>query len=456
MLFQTQSFALVFLPIVLAAYWLVANREAPRQWILIVASLVFYGWWDVRFLPLLIAHASLTWIFAWLWHRAGNQAFLMIAVVLNLTSLLTFKYTNFLVESLEDLTGLDLPTSDLLLPIGISFFTFQLVSYLVDLKRGEAPLYPFRPFFLFAVFFPQLIAGPIVRHNQIIGQFVLSPWRDGMHHRMAAGLVLFTLGFAKKLLIADKLARHVDPVFAKAEAGMVTFGEAWTGTLGFTFQLFLDFSAYSEMAIGLGLMFGLILPENFNRPYLATSLRDFWRRWHITLSLFLRDYVYIPLGGSRHGVTAYVAATLVTMGLCGLWHGAGWTFVVWGLMHGVGLIVCRAWQQAGLRMPAILGWLVTLLFVMLGWVIFRATDFASGWQVITAALGANGFEGNLSAAGLILVAAAVSVAIPATHTIRDKVLVPSRLVAAATAIMLAVCVLEAGNAPPAAFIYFQF
>ena len=456
MLFQSQAFVLLFLPATLAGFWLLSRHEAARQWLLIAASLVFYAWWDIRFLPLLIGHAVITWGLAILYRRFRHAGLCWLAVILNLSSLATFKYLDFLLSNFEALTNVVLPRDEIILPIGISFFTFQLISYMIDLKRGDAPIYSFRTFLLFVTFFPQLIAGPIVRHNQIIDQFRLDPFRPGLHHRIAAGLTLFTLGFAKKILLADKLAERVDPIFLKAQTAAVTFGEAWTGALGFSFQLFLDFSAYSEMAIGLGLLFGLVLPENFNRPYLSTSLRAFWRRWHITLSLFLRDYVYIPLGGSRSGLATYVIATVATMGLCGLWHGAGWTYIAWGLMHGAGLLVCHFWRQAGLALPAFAGWLLTMLFVMIGWVLFRAVDFQTAWTILSAAAGANGWTGGLGGEALLGLAAIASLALPSTHAILEKTLIPSRLVACAAAILLAVCILEVGNAPPASFIYFQF
>ena len=196
---------------------------------------------------------------------------------------------------------IELPRAHILLPIGISFFSFQLISYLVDRLRDDAPLYPFRPFALFVLLFPHLIAGPIVRHNELVPQFAADPLRPGLWQRIGTGLVLFTIGFAKKVLVADKLAELVDPLFARATHEWLSFGDAWTAALAFSFQLFLDFSAYTEMAIGIALLFGLLLPENFRRPYLATNLRDFWRRWHISLSNFIRDYLYIPLGGSRNG-----------------------------------------------------------------------------------------------------------------------------------------------------------
>ena len=204
--------------------------------------------------------------------------------------------------------------------------------------------------------YPHLIAGPIVRHNELVPQFSLDPRREGLWQRIGIGLVIFTIGFAKKVLLADTLGGIADPLFADARLHALNLGEAWTAVLAFSFQLFLDFSAYTEMAIGSALIFGFVLPENFRRPYLATDIRDFWRRWHISLSNFLRDYLYIPLGGSRHGPWRYLLATMVTMGLCGFWHGAGWTYVVWGLWHGLGLAICHAWQRLGRRSLSFSDW----------------------------------------------------------------------------------------------------
>ena len=338
MLFQSQGFILLFLPIAVATYYLVAQSLVLRQWVLIGASLVFYGWWDVRFIPLLLGQIGLSWLMSVLYEKSGRQWPLYLGVVINLASLATFKYLDFLIGIVQSLIGVDLPRANVVLPIGISFFSFQLISYLVDRMRKDAPLYPLRPFALFVLLFPHLIAGPIVRHNELVPQFDQDPRREGLWARISLGLVLFTLGFAKKVLLADRLAEVADPLFDKAPQHVLNLGEAWTATLAFTFQLFCDFSAYTEMAIGIALLFGLLLPENFRRPYVSANVREFWRRWHISLSNFIRDYLYIPLGGSRYGVLRYVFATMVTMGICGLWHGAGWTYVVWGLWHGVGLL----------------------------------------------------------------------------------------------------------------------
>jgi len=456
MLFQSQAYVLVFLPIAVACYYAAAGSERLRHGVLIAASLFFYGWWDARFIPLLIGQITASWLFA-LWHeRARTNVPLVFGVAVNLAALGTFKYLDFVLASAEAATGLALPRAHLVLPIGISFFSFQLISYLVDRMRGQAPIYPFRPFALFVLVFPHLIAGPIVRHNELVPQFALDPRRAGLAERIGIGLVIFTVGFAKKVLLADRLAEIVDPLFRQANGGSLSFGDAWTAVLGFSFQLFLDFSAYTEMAIGTALLFGLVLPENFRRPYLSTDLREFWRRWHISLSNFLRDYLYIPLGGSRAGPLRYIAATMVTMGLCGLWHGAGWTFVAWGLWHGIGLVTCRFWQRLGRPLPAIAGWTVTMLFVLVGWVLFRASGFATAGSILSSLVGVSGFSGKIQHVALLIAAALTSVLVPSAHEMKDRLLKPIPALAVGAAILAAICVLEVGKGAPLTFIYFQF
>lgn len=456
MLFQSQFYVLVFLPLVTAVYYAAARSLVARQWVLIAASLVFYGWWDVRFVLLPVAQIAMTWLLALAHARNGCRGLLMLGIALNLASLGTFKYLNFALATLQAASGVVLPHADIILPIGISFFSFQLISYLADRLRGDAPIYPFRPFALFVLLYPHLIAGPIVRHNELVPQLALDPRRDGMWMRIGVGLTIFTVGFAKKVLIADRLALFVDPLFKQAVTRVLVFGEAWSAVLGFSFQLFLDFSAYTEMAIGTALIFGFLLPENFRRPYLSVDIRDFWRRWHITLSNFLRDYLYIPFGGSRNGVARYVFATLATMGLCGLWHGAGWTFVAWGLWHGVGLITCRGWQQIGRPLPALAGWALTMLFVLIGWVVFRAADFHSAASILGSLVGIGGWGGQLEKPTLMAAAALVSALVPSAHEMKDEVLKPNVVVAAAAALLALACIFEVGNGPPTNFIYFRF
>jgi alginate O-acetyltransferase complex protein AlgI len=456
MLFQSQFYVLVFLPAAALLFYAVAGSAPTREWVLICASLVFYGWWDVRLVLLPVSQIAATWFLALAHDRTGRRAPLIAGVALNLLSLGTFKYLDFILASVETAIGIALPRAHIVLPIGISFFSFQLISYLVDRMRAQAPFYPFRPFALFVLLFPHLIAGPIVRYNELVPQFVLDPRREGLWQRIGIGLVIFTVGFAKKVFLADQLGKIADPLFADARLHALNLGDAWSAVLAFSFQLFLDFSAYTEMAIGSALIFGLILPENFRRPYLATDIRDFWRRWHITLSNFLRDYLYIPLGGSRHGPSRYILATLVTMGLCGLWHGAGWTFVAWGLWHGIGLATCHAWQRLGRPMPKFAGWAITTLFVFAGWVVFRAASFSVAGSILMSLVGAGGSVGALHDVTLLSVAALASTLIPSAHEIIYGLKNPHPALAAAGALLAVFCLLNVGQGAPVSFIYFKF
>lgn len=458
MLFQSQVFLLGFLPATLAAWYLLARNVTGREWVLVGLSLVFYGWWDPRFVPLLLGQAIVSWLIAALYLATGRRHrwILVAGILANLAVLAFFKYWAFLAGNLAMLAGLELPALDILLPIGISFFTFEIISYLVDLGWHGAPRYPLRRFMLFVAFFPRLIAGPIVRHHEILPQFDLDPLREGLAERIAKGATLLVIGLTKKVLLADKLAPVADTAFADAASGGASFGTAWTGALAFTFQLFLDFSAYSEMAIGIALMLGLNLPENFRAPYAAADLRDFWRRWHISLSRYLRDYVYIPLGGSRSGALVFVLATIVTMGLCGLWHGAGWTFVVWGLLHGVGLIVCRAWQSRDMPLPFPIAWAITMGFVIAGWVLFRADTFTTAAAMLYAMTGLAGIDGRLASAPLIAVAAAVSILGPTSLAFVGRMMRPHPAIAVAAGMLAVIVVLEVGKGQPQSFIYFQF
>jgi alginate O-acetyltransferase complex protein AlgI len=456
MLFHSQFFILVFLPIAVIGYYAVASSTVARHWVLIAASLVFYGWWDVRFIPLLIGQIGASWLLAVLSERWRVRWPLVVGIIVNLSALATFKYLSFLIGIVEAASGISLFRSQIALPIGISFYSFQLISYLVDRMRGEAPIYPFRPFALFILLFPHLIAGPIVRHNELVPQLFENPLRSGLWKRIGIGQFLFTLGVAKKVLFADALAGVSDPLYMTAANRSLDFGEAWTAALAFAFQLFIDFSAYTEMAIGIALLFGLTLPENFRRPYLATDIRDFWQRWHISLSRFLRDYLYFPLGGSRHGASRFVFASMVTMALCGLWHGAGWTYVAWGIWHGIGLVANRAWRLLQYPLPAALSWLATMLFVLVGWVLFRSANFAVATSVLGSMFGASGFSGILQSPALLVAAALISVLVPSAHEIKDQRLQPTSSIAFAAAVVAIVCLFRVGKSDAVNFIYFQF
>jgi D-alanyl-lipoteichoic acid acyltransferase DltB (MBOAT superfamily) len=458
MLFHSQGFILIFLPLALAAYYAAARRPLAREWLLLAASLAFYSWWDVRFLPILLGQTTATWVAVTLYRRSGRTGWLWTGVAANLASLAAFKYTAFLAEIMAALAGLKLPPISVVLPIGISFFTFQLACYLVDVARGDEHAYPWRRVTLFVALFPHLIAGPIVRHHQIMPQLDADPLRPGLAERFAKGLAFFAIGCGKKVFLADPLARFVDQIFAGAGASTPSLVDAWHGAVAFSCQLFLDFSAYSEMAIGLGLMLGLRFPDNFDMPYRAADLAQFWRRWHMTLSQLIRDYLYIPLGGSRHGWPTYVKATLLSMGLCGLWHGAGWTFVAWGLMHGVGLVVCRVWKHKGPPLPVSLSWLVTMLFVLAGWVLFRAGDFTTAGNMLMGMLGLGGaFFPTVPIRPVLGVAWVVSVLVPSTQRfVEGGWLRPVGYQAAGLALLLVASILAVGQGQPTTFIYFQF
>ena len=459
MLFHSQLFLFVFLPLCLAGYYLLARSRAARGWWLLAASLLFYGYWDLRLLPLLVGSITVNWLFARFLGLSRRKATLLAGVALNLAVLGLFKYADFFGESLAALTGASFRPWGIVLPLGISFFTFQQISYLVDLRKGAAPVYGFRDYAMYVSFFPQLIAGPIVRHGELIFQFDADPRRPGLEERFLRGFGLLGMGLAKKLFLADGLAAIATPLFDGAAGGRaLTFAEGWIAAAAYTFQLYFDFSGYSDMAIGLALLFGFVLPFNFNAPYKSTSIRDFWRRWHMTLSRFLRDYLYIALGGNRRGQAAQMAFLMATMLLGGLWHGAGWTFVAWGGLHGLGLMVNHLWRGAGLRLPAVVGWALTFLIVMAGWVLFRADSFAAAADILAAMAGGNGLALAAGARDLWLIAIAAAVALipPTSQRLVTELMVPRRAVGLAIGALLVAVLLQAGGGDAAEFIYFQF
>lgn len=456
MLFNSQFFILGFLPSVLALSYALAGRPVARQAFLVLASLAFYGWWDVRFVPLLCGLTLANWLIALWFGRSEARWIPVLGVALNLAVLGLFKYADFLRGTVFDVAGLDWRPWHLILPLGMSFFVFQKISYLIDLRRGDRHIYGFLDFFLFVSFFPQLIAGPLVRHNEIIGQFRADPRGPAMWENLGRGALLFVIGVAKKAALADSLALIADPLFARGTLGFV---EAWTAAIAYTLQIYFDFSGYSDMAIGLALMFGLRLPFNFDAPYRSLSIREFWRRWHRTLSRFLRDYLYIPLGGNRGGPARQAVNVVVTMLLGGLWHGASWTFVVWGGLHGLALAVNHIWSGLGLRMPRVLAWGLTSVFVVLAWVLFRAPDFAAAASMLTSMAGARAgawpILTNESAAALIL-AAVIAVAGPTSHRFALSLAQPAPWLAVPAGVVLSWLLLLIGGRLPNVFIYFQF
>lgn len=407
MLFSSYTFVLVFAPLTIGGYHVIGRflgRPPALLWLLL-ASLFFYGWWNPNFLPLLLGSIAVNLLLgrAILAAPRGAGALLALGVALNLAALGYFKYAGFLATAADDLLGTTLEVGAITLPLAISFFTFQQIAFLADCRAGLIrERLPAGPYALFVSFFPQLIAGPIVHYRQIMPQFRVEGRPRVDFLLLAGGLTLFAIGLCKKVLLADRIAPAADQVFDAAAAGQTLSAiDAWLGTFAYSFQIYFDFSGYSDMALGLGLMLGVRLPANFDSPYKATGFIDFWRRWHITLSHFLRDYLYVPLGGGRRGPSRQAVAVTVTMLLGGLWHGAGWSFLLWGALHGlfiVGNHLLRrsAWlpaePSAGLRL---IFWAATFLLVSLAWIPFRATDLATA-AAIFSALGGGVGEGLLN------------------------------------------------------------
>lgn len=400
MLFSSFTFIFGFLPLTWLAWrWLAGRNLTWALGWLVLASLVFYSWWDPRYLPLLLGSVAINFLLGGRIlsvRRMGRDAaaarWMAVGITFNLLALGYFKYAHFLSITLSGVIGQNWTLPAHVLPLAISFVTFQKIAYLVDCRRGLVHQHRLRDYLFFVTFFPQLIAGPIVHHQPLIAQ--LSPGNPLLHdHRIwQSGLGLFAIGLFKKVVLADSLGHYAGPVFAAAAAGPVSGEAAWSGMLAYTLQLYFDFSGYSDMAIGLGLLFGFRLPLNFQSPYRADSIIEFWRRWHMTLSAFLRDYVYIPLGGGRAGSARRYRNLLLTMLLGGVWHGAGWTFVLWGVMHGVLLLLNHAWRAVSVHLPRpasprwgtaarMLGVGMTFLLVALAWVLFRAPDLATAWHL---------------------------------------------------------------------------
>lgn len=393
MLFNSYPFILLFLPAVLAGYFWLGRRGnlAPVIW-LALASLAFYATGNWQFVALLLASIGFNYGVGWLLIAAQllpsqRRAALVLGVAGDLLVLGIFKYAGFAADNVNALTGTHLAVH-ILLPVGISFYTFTQIAFLVDAWRGQVAAYALPHYALFVTYFPHLIAGPILHHKDMIPQFEQEKTRHPDAHLLLCGIIIFAIGLFKKTCLAD----GIQPLVALAfEARSPGFDQAWLGALAYTFQLYFDFSGYSDMAIGISLMFGIFLPVNFNSPYKATSIVDFWRRWHMTLSQFLRDYLYIPLGGNRRGRVLRYVNLMITMLLGGLWHGAAWTFVAWGVLHGAYLCINHAFNALVPSVPTLLagpvrvaGTVLTFLAVVIAWVFFRAESVASALRVLDA------------------------------------------------------------------------
>jgi alginate O-acetyltransferase complex protein AlgI len=413
MLFNSLTFICFFWPVVACVFFLLGrlSHHLAGLW-LCAASLFFYGWWNANYVTLLLVSVLFNYGAGYLIVRQSKQneaigqlsrGILIFAVVANLLLLSYYKYAQFFLTTFDHLLGANWSLGHIILPLGISFFTFTQIAFLVDTYRGKAQEYNFIHYLLFVTYFPHLIAGPILHHAQMMPQFALKQTYRLNWNNVAIGITFFTLGLAKKVLLADMFAGTASSIFQAATNGVAPMMvEAWIGALFYTLQLYFDFSGYTDMAIGISYIFNVKLPLNFNSPYKAANIIDFWKRWHMTLSAFLKDYLYIPLGGNRHGSLRRYINLMLTMLLGGLWHGAGWTFVIWGGLLGFYLVINHAFQA----FCAKIGWeegrfgrlgksasvAVTFLSVVVAWVFFRSNNFATAESLLRGMAGLNGLS----------------------------------------------------------------
>ena len=460
MLFNDYPFLLGFLPIAILLCRLADPYPHVRIWMLVLLSLGFYAYGNPPFILLLVLSILINWLAAQAYGRTGLSVVITSAIIADLTVLAFFKYTNFLGYNLGLMLGRPMPVIDIALPLGISFFTFHHIMYLVDLRKGKAPVYPLGRYALYIAFFPQAIAGPLARWSQVMDQFGRRLYAPGWQREVCLGISFIVMGLFEKIFLADWIGRIIDPVYARAQLGPVANGDAWLA-LTFHFQILFDFAGYSDIAIGLGLLFGVKLPFNFNAPFRSTSIQDFWQRWHITLMMFLRDYVFQPLANTRvlprrFFPVQYFFAMLLTMALCGLWHGASWNFVLWGILHGNALVICSLWRRYGPRLPVLLGWALTVIFVLLTGVIFRAGTLDAAANIFQGLAIPLHLERGRHLAPIIIIPL-VAFLLPASQDIIERLTrQPRPWLAALLGIGLLALLIELGERNVNGFAYFYF
>jgi len=460
MLFNSYPFLLGFLPGIVALYAVIHRYPRLRIPCLVACSLLFYGYWNPSFVLLLAGSILVNWCAARWFSATGNRTIVSAAIVLNLAVLGLFKYADFFTGSLAELGSFSIGRLDWVLPLGISFFTFHHIMYLADLGRGRAEATTLDRYALYICFFPQAIAGPLARWSEVGRQFGRDAFGPEWEQRWANGITFIIIGLLEKVGLGDPIGVILDPIFHAAATGPLHDGSSWLA-LGFGFQIFFDFSGYSDIAIGVGLLFGVQLPFNFNGPFRATSILVFWQRWHMTLSRFLRDYVFMPLAdmriaGTRHTTAQYVFAILATMALCGLWHGAGWNFVLWGTMHGIAIVFALGWRRFLPTPLKAVGWAATIGFFLLSGAVFRTQSLDAAWHIY-AGLGTLPDPRILGKAWILGVGAVLAFALPATQDLcklinaRPVAWVPAALGLAGLGILV-----QLGGNQSYDFIYFRF
>jgi alginate O-acetyltransferase complex protein AlgI len=460
MLFNDYPFLLGFLPAAILLYRLADPHPRWRIGTLVLLSFAFYSYWNPPFILLLALSILVNWLAMRAYAMTKQKAIVTVAIVADLAVLGVFKYANFFAFNFGLVLGRPMPQFDVVLPLGISFFTFHHIMYLVDLRRGKAPIYPLDRYALYIAFFPQAIAGPLARWSEVMHQFGRQVYAPGWQRQFCVGITFIVMGLFEKIVLGDRIGRLLDPIFADAKLGRVPDGESWLA-LSFGFQILYDFAGYSDIAIGLGMLFGVQLPFNFNAPFRSTNIQDFWQRWHMTLMLFLRDYVFHPLANARilprrFLVVQYFAALLLTMALCGLWHGASWTFVLWGTLHGVALVVCSLWRRYCPKLPSLLGWMLTVAFVLLTGVIFRAGTLDTAWHIFQG-LGTLPDVSRVRHLLPIIAAVLAACLLPASQ---DVIALftrrPRPVLAGLLGIALVALLIELGDQDVYEFVYFKF
>lgn len=398
MLFNSYEFIFLFLPITFGIYfWFTKKKliKASKRW-LVFTSLFFYSWWNIIYLPLILGSVFFNFAVGFSLSKAessiqkiiSRKLLLVFGIISNIILLAYFKYMNFFILNTNLLFHTQLDLIPIILPLGISFFTFTQIAYLVDAYRYEVNEMDYLNYTLFVTFFPHLLAGPILHHKEMMPQFDSFKNKAVNYQNIASGLFLFFIGLFKKVIIADTFAQWANAGFKSAET--LDLFEAWATSLSYTFQLYFDFSGYTDMALGVALLFNIHLPINFNGPYKALDIQDFWRRWHITLSRFLRDYIYIPLGGNRNGELRTYTNLFSVFLIGGLWHGASWMFIIWGALHGSAIILHRVWKSFSLTMNKYIAWFITFNFINITWIFFRAENWENAKNILLGLLGFNG------------------------------------------------------------------
>ena len=476
MLFNSYEFIFLFLPITLGIYfWLNKKRltQASKAW-MVFSSLFFYSWWNVIYLPIMLGSilfnfavgSTITYINGAQSSkkRISSKTMLIFGIIANVLLLAYFKYMDFFIVNLNAMVGTHLDLIHIVLPLGISFFTFTQIAYLVDAYRDEVKEMDYLNYTLFVTFFPHVLAGPILHHKEMMPQFDAVRNKVFNTKNITAGMYLFAIGLFKKVVIADTFVVWVSYGYSCADS--FTFVTAWTTSLAYTFQLYFDFSGYTDMALAVALLFNIKLPINFNSPYKALSIQDFWRRWHITLSRFLRDYIYFPLGGNQNGPWRTYSNLFAVFLVGGLWHGASWMFVMWGALHGMAIVLHRMWQRMGLKMNTLVAWFITFNFINITWIFFRAKEWDDAVNVLRGMFGFNGLGdiselaefGGLSVIDLLMMMIVFLIGFSTFFTRNSNQMVASlRLTKKSVlfgAFLMCVCILHLSKV--FTFLYFNF